>query len=536
MNERHYLLKGTFLLTVAGLLTRAAGFFYKIFLSRTIGAAEIGRFQLTFPVLAFCSALSCGGIQTAVSRFTAEYYAEKDQKSAIRILACALFLSITLSTVCCAALFGGSLWLATYFLLEPSCASLLQIIAFSLPFSAIHGCLNGFFIGKKNIPVSAASQLIEQLLRITAVMLFYMIFKKSGRTANANIMALGQLAGELAAALFCIYHLVFGKHQLQVEQMASPALSVIRRHSFFRLIRRDTKKTLAVSAPLGLSRMLLCVLQGIEAALLPQMLGQFGHSSLDALAVYGTLTGMALPLLMFPTAVTSAIGTLLLPAVSEARALNQDKKITDTINASFQGSLLLGYFFLTGFLLFGNDLGTLLFHSSLAGVFTRKLALLCPFVYINTTLISVLHGMGKTAAASVWNTAGFCVRLLCILFLVPDIGIDGYFIGMLVSQAFIVVCSLITLHRAAGFTASLTDALLKPALLCILCGAGLTALRLFCPRFSVPSWSGTLLLAVLFGISFLVPCFFLLPQSMLPQKLLHHSRLASAKNHGTRRS
>lgn len=318
--------------------------------------------------------------------------------------------------------------------------------------------------------------------------------------------------------------------------MASPALSVIRRHSFFRLIRRDTKKTLAVSAPLGLSRMLLCVLQGIEAALLPQMLGQFGHSSLDALAVYGTLTGMALPLLMFPTAVTSAIGTLLLPAVSEARALNQDKKITDTINASFQGSLLLGYFFLTGFLLFGNDLGTLLFHSSLAGVFTRKLALLCPFVYINTTLISVLHGMGKTAAASVWNTAGFCVRLLCILFLVPDIGIDGYFIGMLVSQAFIVVCSLITLHRAVGFTASLTDALLKPALLCILCGAGLTALRLFCPRFSVPSWGGTLLLAVLFGISFLIPCFFLLPQSMLPQKLLRHSRFASTKNHGTRRS
>ena len=60
-----YLIKGTFWLTAAGLITRTAGFFYKIFLSRIIGAEEIGLFQLCMPLYTFCLAAASGGIQTA---------------------------------------------------------------------------------------------------------------------------------------------------------------------------------------------------------------------------------------------------------------------------------------------------------------------------------------------------------------------------------------------------------------------------------------------------------------------------------------
>ena len=39
------------------------GFLYRIFLSNLIGAKGMGVFQLIFPVLVFCIALSCGGIK-----------------------------------------------------------------------------------------------------------------------------------------------------------------------------------------------------------------------------------------------------------------------------------------------------------------------------------------------------------------------------------------------------------------------------------------------------------------------------------------
>lgn len=570
MNQRHYLLKGTFVLTLTGLLTRAAGFFYKIFLSRAIGAEEIGRFQLTLPVFAFCTALTGGGIQTAVSRFTAEYHARQEERAALRILFCALLLSCSLSLGCAAALFFGADWIAGSFLLEPSCAFLLRITAVSLPFSAVHGCVSGFFIGRRNVKVSAISQLTEQLLRIAAVFFFYVIFQKGGRPLNASIMALGQVAGELAAALFCFYHLVFGLEKesekesakgLTKESAQEPAqeptsvgtavqhasghvLGSTRHalrptrstqstcrathptsraqhspHCALRPTRRDFRKTVSVSLPLSLNRMLLCVLQGIEAALLPQMLRRFGFSGSEALAVYGILTGMALPLILFPTAVTGALGTLLLPAVSEAHALKQNKKIADTIRVSFQGSLLLGLFFLTALLLFGAETGELLFHNALAGAFTRRLALLCPFLYMNTTLVSILHGLGKTTLVSVWNTIGFLIRLAAILLLVPGTGIDGYFTGLLCAQAFVSLCSLFALHKSSDFHPNLMASIVLPGLVCLASAAAMTGLRTALPALRGLSWGRLLSNALGYLALFALLAFWLLPDQGIKREL-----------------
>lgn len=514
MNQRHYLLKGTMILTLTGLLTRLAGFFYKIFLSRTIGAAQIGLFQLTLPVFSFCMAISCGGIQTAVSRFTAEYCAEKNSRAALRILACALLLSGGLSVLCGTALFLGAPWIARSFLLEPSCAPLLQMIALSVPFSAIHSCIGGFFIGRKNVVVPSAAQFIEQFLRIAAVLLFFVFFEKTGRAMDASVMALGQVAGELSAALFCALCLLFGK--------SSPLGDPQKHFGSCRPGRAELKRTASVSMPLGLNRMLICVLQGIEAALLPQMLQRFGCDSARALALYGTLTGMALPLILFPTAITTALGTLLLPAVSEAHALHQGKRISGTVDASFQGSLLLGLFFLGAFLLFGADIGTLLFHSELAGVYTRKLALLCPFLYINTTLVSVLHGLGATTLVTVWNVVAFGIRLAAIILFVPKAGIDGYFIGTLLSQAFITVCSLLVLRQKHDFSARLSDILLRPGFLCIASCSILLLTQNALPYLGRTSWISLFCSVCVYTTVFLLLAFFLLPEKPVRIGRLRH--------------
>ena len=480
MNQRHYLLRGTFLLTVTGLLTRAAGFFYKIFLSRTIGAAQIGRYHLTLPVCAFCMALSCGGVQTAVSRFTAEYSAKKELRAAKRILACALLLSVSLALCCSAALIFGSDFLASAFLLEPSCAVLLRMLALSFPFSAVHGCVNGYFLGRRQVSASAASQMVEQLLRISSVLLFSVLFQKNGRRMDAAVMALGELAGELSAALFCLQRLAFGRMQ-EVSKAASEHAAPAADAQPLGM-RAVLRKTLSVSAPLSASRMLICVLQSIESALLPQMLMRFGHSTADALSVYGTLTGMTLPLLLFPTAVTGALGTLLLPAVSEAKALQQNKKIAASVRSGFTVSLLLGYFFLAAFLLFGDAAGRLLFHSRLAGTLTKRLALICPFLYINTTMTNVLHGLGKTSVITACHTAGFLLRLLSILAFVPFRGINAYLLASLLSYALTTAVCLATLHRSTGFSVRLSDGILRPGCICILSALPVVLLRLCCAR------------------------------------------------------
>ena len=48
-SAKHPVLTGTAILTCAGTLSRLIGFFYRIFLSRTIGAQGLGIYQSIFP-------------------------------------------------------------------------------------------------------------------------------------------------------------------------------------------------------------------------------------------------------------------------------------------------------------------------------------------------------------------------------------------------------------------------------------------------------------------------------------------------------
>ena len=68
---KNHLLKGALLLTAAGVFSRIIGFFYRIFLSRTFGAEQMGIYELISPVLALSFALCTSAIQSSISKFTA---------------------------------------------------------------------------------------------------------------------------------------------------------------------------------------------------------------------------------------------------------------------------------------------------------------------------------------------------------------------------------------------------------------------------------------------------------------------------------
>ena len=63
---KNQLLKGTIILTGAGIITRVIGFVYRIFLAGTLGETNLGIYQLIFPVYSICFTLYASGIQTAV--------------------------------------------------------------------------------------------------------------------------------------------------------------------------------------------------------------------------------------------------------------------------------------------------------------------------------------------------------------------------------------------------------------------------------------------------------------------------------------
>ena len=56
MSVKRELIKGTLILTAAGFAARLLGFFNRVYLANLISNAELGRYQLIFPIFMFCMA------------------------------------------------------------------------------------------------------------------------------------------------------------------------------------------------------------------------------------------------------------------------------------------------------------------------------------------------------------------------------------------------------------------------------------------------------------------------------------------------
>lgn len=415
------------MLTSAGFLSRIIGFFYRIFLSQAIGAEGIGIYQLIFPVSAVCFALTCAGIQTAVSKVIAEIRDQHTVHSSRDYLYAGFLLSFSLSVICALVLYANAEWIAVHLLLEKRCAPLLQILACSVPLEAIHSLCNGYFFGCKETKPPAVSQLIEQSVRVLSVYMVYITLYQHQGAMPLQMIVIGTVTGEAAAMLYSILrvylHLKVNRNDIafslpKAADQLCPCIGRITR----------------LALPLSFSRLILNLLVAAEAVYIPNRLMQFGYSSSDALSTFGALTGMALPVILFPTAIVNSASVILLPMVSESDSHGKQTEIEKTVKRSICTCLALGFFSTIGFLIFGNLIGRVLFQNTLVGDLIMTLAFICPFLYMTTTLTSIMHGLGRTTTSFFFSLTGITLRILFVLYAIPEFGIRGYLYGLLLSQ------------------------------------------------------------------------------------------------------
>lgn len=436
MKKSHPLIIGTIVLTLTGFASRIIGFFYRIFLSQTFGEEGMGIYQLISPAMALAFSFSAAGIQTAISKYVASETTTHDYQNSWQTLWTGIFLSSGLSFLFAFVLYHYSLPIASYALLEKRCAPLLRIIALSIPFGSIHACINGYFYGIKQTKIPALTQLVEQIVRVVSVYLLYSHILHKGGTPTISFTVIGIVIGEVASMLVSLFAIYFRFYAVQIP------LSMQKRTGYLHI----GKKVLFLAIPLSANRIIINLLQSVEAIYIPNCLQKFGLSVTEALSTYGVLTGMALPLILFPSAITNSISVLLLPIVSEAESNQNYHTIRRAVKKSITYCFSLGFLCTAGFLFFGKAAGKLLFHSELAGSFIVTLSFICPFLYLTSTLSSILHGLGKTVHTFLFSVISLGIRLLFVFFLIPFVGIKGYLWGLLCSQLVMTLLNFLALR------------------------------------------------------------------------------------------
>lgn len=408
-------IKGAFILTLAGGITRILGFFFKIFLSRIIGAEGIGLYQLVMPICAICYAIGISGFEVAVSRLTAVYYSKKKPGAAYNLTLLAGMISLAICIFCCIYIRINAGFIAKYFFHNMDCAPLIRIIVLSIPFSCIHCMVSGYYIGQERTAFPALSQLSEQIIRIASV---YFIIKITGRS-DAYTGALSLVAGELGASVISITCIIFARRN-------KDGATAERWFS-----KKNIKEITSTALPVCGNRTALHGIQSIESTLIPFMLIQSGYTSAEALSFFGIITGMALPIILFPATLTNSISVMLLPSVSKIK--NNPEKIRESGISTLLFSLIFGFICIIFFETAGAELGALCFKEEEVKIYIRIMAWLCPFMFMSTTYKSILNALGLSSKVFANNMLSEAVCIIFIL-LIPKLGIKSYMFGLLLNH------------------------------------------------------------------------------------------------------
>ena len=405
------ILTGAAILALAGFASRIIGFFYRIFLSQQIGAEGMGVYQLIFPVFSVCFSLCCGPVQTAISRYVAaQNQSPKHRFSSVpseklyplpsdspeAVLQAGLFLSFSLACLCAVIVYAGSDMIAEHILMEERCGNLLRLMALTIPICSIHCCISGYYYGLQKAYIPALAQLAEQIIRVTSVYGICLSLTGSGQHPTAATAVWGMICGELASLVFTA--ISYFCHQscqaFRPKQRQNPGQAFHHpqenSHGFSCHSPHYLPQLLSLALPLSATRLCISLLQSGEAVMIPSRLQLYGMSSTQSLSVYGVLTGMAYPFILFPSAVIQSMAVMLLPDMAHSQSIGNQERIDINTTRTVTISLYLGILCTGLFLFYGDTMGEALFSNTLAGSYIVTPSWLCPFLYLSTTLGSIL--------------------------------------------------------------------------------------------------------------------------------------------------
>ncbi|EKN64616.1 stage V sporulation protein B [Neobacillus bataviensis LMG 21833] len=445
-------LKGTFILLIAGFVTRVLGFIYRIVLARSIGEEGVGLYMMAYPTFILMVTITQLGLPVAISKNIAEAEARKDYAEIKKILVVSLAITVGLSIIITPALFFMAPILSTTLFTDQRTYWPLIAIAPALPIIAVSSVIRGYFQGRQNMRPSAISQILEQIVRITLIATATKTFLPFGVEYAAAAAMGASVLGELLSLLYLVTTFKLKKR-------------FRLRKGFFQYVhkgKRTFKELMEIALPTMGSRMIGSIAWFFEPIVVAHSLAIAGVIAVNATKQYGSLTGYAMPLLMLPSFITFSLSTALVPAISEANSRNDLKLIEYRLQQALRFVFLSGGLAVIVLYVLADPLMQLMYGSTKGAYFIRIMAPFFLFYYYQGPLQAVLQALNLARAAMINSLIGAVVKTAVIFLLAsqPSFGITGVAIGILVGFVLVTILHFATVLKKVTFSIYIRDYLI----------------------------------------------------------------------------
>jgi len=399
------------ILLVGGLLTKVLGMLIKIIMSRLIGTEGLGLYMMVLPTFSLFIGIGQFGLPTALSKLVAE-----KRKNNIKLFFSILPITLIINLILIITIILIAPVLANTLLHDPRCYLPILAIAVVIPFTSLSSICRSYFFGKEKMAPHVISNLVEDIVRLTLMIIGIPFFLPKGLEYAVCYIILSNVISE-GASILILFIFLPKKIQIKKEDLVP---------------RKDyMKESLSIGIPNTTGRLLGSIGYFLEPILLTTALIAIGYPSKYITTEYGILSGYVMPLLLLPSFFTMAISQALLPVVSREYTRGNFTFVKRKIKQAITYSLAIGIPVTIFFILLPELPLKLIYHTEEGIAYMRFLAPICLFQYIQSPLSSCLDAMGKSHDAMVATTLGVITRsTLLVLLSLLKIGLWGLIIAI----------------------------------------------------------------------------------------------------------
>ncbi len=447
--------EGTIIATLAIVITKILGMLYVIPFYAIIGVQGSALYAYAYMIYSIFLDISSAGLPIAVSKIINEYNtlgmldakerAYHLSKKIMSFFAITIFITMFIFAPQIAHLLLGELEGGNT---PADVAFAIRCVSFAIlivPFLSVE---KGYLQGHKIINVSSASQVIEQIVRITVLLLgSYLIIKVFGGsvTLAVGLSVFGAFIAGLAAYAFVKYHTLKNKKELNKD--GNYELDDVSN-------KEIVKKIFSYAIPFIIINIVSSCYNFIDMTLVLRTMDYLKLNVADVEFVTSSITTWAPKINMIIASIAMGMTTSFIPTMVSAYTLKNWHEVNNKFNQALQILLFITIPMTVGLSLLSESVWSIFYGHSIKGSIILALNVfngLCINFFMITS--SALQGLNKFKTVYITTIAGFATNALLdipLMLLFNKIGIPSYLgaiTASIIGYSLSIMISLISLKK-----------------------------------------------------------------------------------------
>ncbi len=446
--KKEGIILGTLILTVATTIVRIVGMGFRIYLANVLGAEGIGLYQLILTIYILMVTLATSGIRVAVSKLISEELTLRHNANAKKVLSQSILLSLFTGLLSSFILYYFADYIGNNILNDRRTILPMLYLVPSLPLIAVSNCYKGYFYAIGKISKPAIVQVTEQFVRIFVIFSIMGAYLPKGLEYGCVAISIGMTAEEIFSMFITWFFYIFERKPFAVKTNQKPDNMMF--------------KILGIALPLSATSYLNAILRTVENTMIPARLLIYGLSAETAMSLYGMIKGMVLPILFFPSSFLTSLSSILIPSVAGDNAAANERKVSNTLSKVLHFTSISGILVVAVFVAFPNEVALAVYNDSQVGLMIKIISYVCPFMYLNMVISSMLNALGEQMVPFKINIIESILKISIIYFFVPIYGFNAYLFSLFLTTILNTIFYLARLLQVSCIVFEIGNWIFKP--------------------------------------------------------------------------